>query len=200
MTTDTRIGNWLGLDGTGRRFYPLDPRPEDVTIEDIAHALSNVCRWGGRVREFLSVAQHSVHVAQIVERTRPDLALHALLHDAAETYLGDLPTPIKEHIAFRYFDSMGRPCETSAAAVEFSILEAVMSAVGSDIGPWLFAHNTKTIKAADALALATEARDLMGGLTWPGMVETSEPTIEPLSPRAARAQFLSMFRRLTAKA
>lgn len=189
MTTDTRIGNWLGLDGTGRRFYPLDPRPEDVTIEDIAHALSNVCRWGGRVREFYSVAQHSVHVAQIVERARPDLALHALLHDAAEAYVGDAPTPWKRHLLV----IRGKEREPFENA-EHRILDAIGDRFG--IRPYV---GFLTIKAADDIALATEARDLMGGLTWPGMVETNEPTIEPLSPRAARTQFLSMFRRLTAK-
>lgn len=189
MTTDTRIGNWLGLDGTGRRFYPLDPRPEDVTIEDIAHALSNVCRWGGRVREFYSVAQHSVHVAQIVERTHPHRALHGLLHDAAEAYLGDIPTPLKKGLRMKVNG------ETTMAIrdVESGILEVIAAKFGMReffrIGP--------AVHRADALALATEARDLMGGLTWPGMVETNEPTIEPLSPRAARTQFLGMFRRLT---
>lgn len=189
MTTDTRIGNWLGLDGTGRRFYPLDPRPKDVTIDDIAHALSNVCRWGGRVREFLSVAQHSVHVAQIVERTRPQHALRALLHDAAEAYLGDIATPIKRHLDVHRHGSHEPFFDT-----EWRVLDAIGEAFG--LGRFV---EMKVIHDADALALATEARDLMGGLTWPGMVETNEPVIEPLSPRAARAQFLSMFRRLTAK-
>lgn len=187
MTTDTRIGNWLGIDGTGRRFYPLDPRPEDVTIEDIAHALSNVCRWGGRVREFYSVAQHSVHVAQIVERSVPRIAMHALLHDAAEAYVGDVPTPLKHHLMAK----RGKRRE-AMSDTEHRILDAVWNAFG--LGDYVdYLH----VREADRIALATEARDLMGGLTWDGMVATSEPVIEPLSPRAARAQFLSMFRRLT---
>lgn len=190
MTTDTRIGNWLGLDGAGRRFYPLDPRPEDVTIEDIAHALSNKCRWGGRPREFYSVCQHSVHVAQIVERTRSELTLAALLHDAAEAYLEDVPTPIK---CVLWVD---RACVMEPFhSTELRVLDAVWQAMG--LGEFVEHH---AIHMADRIALATEARDLMGGLTWGGMVETNEPTIEPLSPRAARTQFLSMFRRLTAKA
>jgi hypothetical protein len=189
MATDTRIGNWLGLDGTGRRFYPLDPRPEEVTIEDIAHALSNVCRWGGRVRELYSVAQHSVHVAQIVERTHPELALNALLHDAAEAYLGDIPTPIKRHLDVHRHGS-----HESFFDTEWRVLDAIGEAFG--IGRFV---EMKVIHDADAIALATEARDLMGGLTWSGMVATNEPVIDPLSPRAARAQFLAMFRRLTAK-
>lgn len=189
MTTDTRIGNWLGL-GNGRMFWPLDPRADEVHIDDIAHALSNTCRWGGRVREFYSVCQHSVHVAQIVERTRPDLTLAALLHDAAEAYLEDIPTPIK---CVLWVD---RACVMEPFhATELRVLDAVWQAMG--LGEFAEHH---AIHMADRIALATEARDLMGGLTWPGMVETTEPTIEPLSPRAARTQFLSMFRRLTAKA
>lgn len=193
MATDTRIGNWLGLDGTGRRFYPLDPRPEDVTIEDIAHALSNVCRWGGRVREFYSVAQHSAHVAQIVERTHPQHALRALLHDAAEAYLGDIATPIKRMIHVGERDGDTREFQY----VEMDLMECIHEALGLPL--YVTNKVERAIHDADAIALATEARDLMGGLTWPGMVATNEPTIEPLSPRAARTQFLSMFRRLTAK-
>lgn len=181
-----RIGSWLGL-GNGRTFWPLDPRADEVHIDDIAHALSNICRWGGRVCEFYSVAQHSLHVAQIVERTRPDLALQALLHDAAEAYLGDVATPIKRHLDVHRHGSHEPFFDT-----EWRVLDAIGQAFG--FGRWV---ELRVIHDADALALATEARDLMGGLTWDGMVATNEPTIDPLLPRAARAQFLAMFRRLT---
>lgn len=76
----------------GRQFRPFAPRPEDVDIIDIAQALSNTCRYGGHVRRFYSVAEHCVHLARWVPREH---AFDALMHDAAEAYLGDIPRPIK---------------------------------------------------------------------------------------------------------
>jgi hypothetical protein len=75
---------------SGRRFWPLDPRAEDVDIEDIAHALALQCRFNGHVRQFYSVAQHSVIVSHHVASP-----LHGLLHDAAEAYIGDMTRVLK---------------------------------------------------------------------------------------------------------
>ena len=66
------------------KFNLLDPRAEDVSIEDIAHALTNLCRYNGHCRPFYSVAEHCVHVADLC---RPELHYAALLHDAAEARL-----------------------------------------------------------------------------------------------------------------
>lgn len=77
---------------TGRVFWPLEPRPEDVDIVDIAHALANLCRYGGHSKVFYSVAHHSVLVSQIVP---PADALWGLMHDSAEAYVIDLIRPIK---------------------------------------------------------------------------------------------------------
>ena len=76
---------------TGIYFYPLDPRLEDIVIEDIAHALSNQCRFSGHSKHFYSVAQHCVYVS-----TQCGIhSLTGLLHDASEAYLVDVPRPIK---------------------------------------------------------------------------------------------------------
>src|SRR3989344_3806442 len=92
-----RVGNWMQT-FTGRRFYPLDPRPEDVCVEDIAHALSLVCRFGGHVRFHYSVAQHSLYVSNHVDDhgAGGQDVLIALLHDAAEAYIGDVVWPLKQ--------------------------------------------------------------------------------------------------------
>jgi hypothetical protein len=89
-----RYGNWT-MTHTGRKFWPLDPRPEDIAIEDIAHALSHICRYGGHCNEFYSVAEHSVLMSLKVS---PENKLWALLHDATEAYLMDLPRPIKPYL------------------------------------------------------------------------------------------------------
>lgn len=80
---------------TGRQYWPLTPRAQDVCIEDIAHALSMICRYAGHCTRFYSVAEHSVHVSRICE---PEHAFEGLMHDAAEAYLCDLPRPLKRQI------------------------------------------------------------------------------------------------------
>lgn len=78
---------------SGRVVDLLNLRTDDVTIEDIAHALSRTCRYAGHYPAHLSVAEHSVMVSL---RVSPERALWGLMHDAAETYLGDVLGPLKK--------------------------------------------------------------------------------------------------------
>jgi uncharacterized protein len=80
---------------TGGRFYPFDPRPEDVRFDDIVAALSKLCRYAGHCLKFYSVAEHCVHVASAAPA---DLKLAALLHDASEAYLVDVPSSVKPYL------------------------------------------------------------------------------------------------------
>lgn len=80
---------------TGRAYWPLNPRAEDVCIEDIAHSLAMQCRYNGHTLGFYSVAQHSVLVSQ---HCSPENQLWGLLHDAPETYVTDMIRPIKRHV------------------------------------------------------------------------------------------------------
>ncbi len=84
-------GDWMQT-FTGRAFYPLSPRAEEVDSLDIAHSLSLLCRYNGHVQRFYSVAEHCVVMSKAVS---PQNALAALLHDATEAYAGDLIRPIK---------------------------------------------------------------------------------------------------------
>lgn len=77
---------------TGKRWYLLDPRPEEVDIIDIAHALAGINRWGGHTVFPVSVAAHSLQVSQYC---CPEHRLQGLLHDAAEAYLGGVSRPLK---------------------------------------------------------------------------------------------------------
>lgn len=80
---------------TGRQFYPLDPREEEIDPVDIAHALSLICRYGGHTKRFYSVAEHCLLMSYAVSE---DDALWALLHDATEAYVGDMVRPLKHHM------------------------------------------------------------------------------------------------------
>lgn len=85
---------------SGVKFYPLNPDPQGILIEDIAHALSLLCRGNGHVKVFFSVGQHCIHCAKEAEQrgysTR--LILACLLHDASEAYLSDITRPVKQHL------------------------------------------------------------------------------------------------------
>ncbi len=80
---------------TGKVFTPLDPKPDQICIEDIAHALSNICRYTGHTRKFYSVAQHSMLVAKYCS---DENMLYGLLHDATEAYLSDIASPLKAQL------------------------------------------------------------------------------------------------------
>jgi len=86
---------------SGIHVTPLDPKPEMIRLEDIAHALSQQCRFAGHCKKFYSVAEHCVHVSHLVPM---DFRRHALLHDAAEAYLMDIPRPLKKHLCFMIQD------------------------------------------------------------------------------------------------
>jgi len=81
----------------GGKFYILDPRPEEIRVNDIAASLSKLCRFGGHCLRFYSVAEHSVLVSQILEEwgEGPDVQFDGLMHDATEAYVGDVPKPFK---------------------------------------------------------------------------------------------------------
>lgn len=80
---------------TGKKFDFLNMDPKDVNIIDIAHALSNFCRFVGHTPYHYSVAQHSVYVSRLC----PDkYKLEGLMHDASEAYLGDIASPLKQHL------------------------------------------------------------------------------------------------------
>ncbi len=91
---------WINC-ASGTKFFPLDPVVEDIHLSDIVHALSNLCRYSGHGR-FYSVAEHSVWVCRATQALGGSMSdqLWALLHDATEAYLVDIPSPIKRAPGF----------------------------------------------------------------------------------------------------
>lgn len=84
-------GDWMQT-YTGRAFYPMAAKVDDIDPLDIGHALSLLCRYGGHVSRYYSVAEHCVLMSRAVA---PENQLWALLHDATEAYLGDMIRPLK---------------------------------------------------------------------------------------------------------
>lgn len=185
-----RTTDWIQT-YSGRQFWPLEPRAEEVEIADIAHALSNMCRFTGHVKEFYSVAQHSVLVARIV----PDeLKLWALLHDASEAYIHDLPRPLKRSSPF---GDLYKQHETR-------LMDVVCERFGLPIGGghrW-DSHSGMpyVVKEADNILLMTEQRDLMGRQVkpWADQAQPLPETIRGWSPKSAKQLFLSAFVRYSA--
>lgn len=140
-------GDWQQV-FSGRQFWPLDPQPGDLDIRDIAHALSLQCRYGGHTSRHYSIAEHSLlvlglHAAvpTVSDVQDPREALTALLHDASEAYLIDIPQPIKPHL-------------TNYKQIE----ERLMAEIASRWDfPW---PPPPWVKVADAMALAIEKHAL----------------------------------------
>lgn len=94
---------------SGRRLALPELHVNDVSLRDVVHALSMQCRFNGHVRDFYSVAEHSVLVANLAERDHgfgSDISRCALLHDAVEAYVGDFPAPLKRVVTgFKEFET-----------------------------------------------------------------------------------------------
>ena len=164
---------------TGKAFYPLREEPGIIDIRDIAHALSLQCRFNGHCSDFYSVAQHSVHVSEVV----PDaFALWGLLHDAAEAYLTYLPRPVKSHMP-QFRDLEDRLLGLIMAQHQLSM------------------PMPDEVRLADEQMLMTEARDLMEvpPMDWKiPVMPFDDMKIKPLSPKKAEQLFLQRYAELTA--
>lgn len=164
---------------TGRLVSPLAADACDIDIRDIAHALSNQCRWSGHTRQFYSVGDHSVRVSLICD---PQDALWGLLHDASEAYLVDLPRPLKDQEVF------GAAYRRAEAHLMRTICEAFR----------LPEAMPESVRRADDVLLWTEARDLMDlepPPEWRG--ERLSQTLRPLGATAAKMAFMARYYELT---
>jgi hypothetical protein len=186
---DDRTGCW-GCTASGQRFWPLDPRPADFDIHDIAHALAAVNRFNGHTRLPYSVAEHSVHVSY---ECCAMFALDGLLHDASEAYLGDVCRPLKQAEGMEAY-----------GIYEDHMMDKIATRFGFAQRGQQFWQMPECVKRADEQLLATEARDLMPQ-DGPGGVREWRLSHEPLphldlsrpwSPRVAKRRFLRRYRQL----
>jgi hypothetical protein len=176
-----RKNEWIQL-VTGKKFYPFNPRPEDIDIESIAHGLANMCRFNGQCLEFYSVAQHCVVCARMA---KPEHKLALLLHDASEAVLSDITRPVKRHLS------------------EYRELEkSVSDMLAEKFGVASF--DFPELHEIDGRVLMTEKRDLMSPSSeaWSVPFEAypmSELLISAWTPPRAKELFLKMFYNLTYK-
>ena len=181
---EARQGNWIQT-FLGNRFFPMDPRPSDFRIEDIAHALSNLCRYAGHCKSFYSVAQHSVIVSEEVGKTFDRWTMEGLLHDASEAYLVDVPRPVKHDPALAGYRQIEK------------VMESVIAEAFNLTYPW-----PDIVKLYDDAVLMTERRDLMATPPIPWTTEHHEPLkrkIIPWSPKKAEQEFLKRYDDLRSK-
>ncbi len=176
------MSNWIQT-YTGKAFDPFDVDPAAICIEDIAHALANVCRFTGHSRQFYSVAQHSVEVAT---RLPHELQAAALLHDASEAYLTDVPRPLKQRPEFKFY----REAE-----------EQLQQAIYQCFGLQPSSEDLARIKEMDGRMLMLERQRLLGKCDKPWDDHTviylrpapQYPNFRALLPTYAEREFLNVF-------
>lgn len=171
---------------TGRSINPMQPDMDAISIVDIAHALSNQCRFTGHVRQFYSVAEHSVRcllwVADYIKKYENDFDSHTelmtlkwtLLHDASEAYLSDIARPVKSGLGL---GEVYKNAETN-----------LMLCIAQKYG--LSWPMPELVKRADDVLLRTEQRDLMPLGRIPGNEYLDEPILDTWDPPTARDKFL----------
>ena len=166
MITDTIYTENSIRTYTGKVFDLKILDPDSICIEDIAHGLANTARFAGQLPKFYSVAQHSFHVSLSASKEN---ALAALLHDASEAYLGDMPSPFKKLLPdFKEYE------------------DRLMNVIAQKFG-FEYPLNSE-IKKIDNDYLHIE---------WNALVEKIQPAFIIYSPEEAEKQFLLMFKFLT---
>lgn len=172
---------------SGRWVNPFDPDPSQLDAGDIARALANQCRFGGHSRVFYSVAQHAVIVSELVEQRGGDVedVFAALMHDATEAYLGDMPHPLKHR------SPLGAAFKQAEDHLERALRERF--AIKADV---------PEIKRADRALLATERRAFSSeDWHWPELegVEPLDLDLTAWAPDEAADAFARRYAELDAR-
>jgi hypothetical protein len=175
---------WI-MTQSGRMFFFEHPHPSSIVIEDIAHSLSQICRFTGHTRGHYSVAEHSIRVSWLAEQKYGrQFAREGLLHDSAEAYVSDLNGPLKRLVGEGYGKWEG-------------IAE---HAVGQKFG--FCVPKSKEVKDCDGVLYLTEKRDLfppynLPFTSYPDKFALDDPII-PMGAELARLLFLYRFEEVKA--
>ena len=164
---------------SGAWFDFVDPEASDFSIEDIAAGLSNTCRYSGQCSGFYSVAEHSLLVSEVAH----DHSYAALMHDAAEAFIGDITRPLKQLLP-------------DFKRIEARVEKAIFDRFGVP-NPM-----PKAVKAADLRVLAAEQEQIMPRETslwaFTDGIEPAPVTVRLLTPPEAREAFLARYAELHA--
>ena len=180
MIVEERKGPWM-QGYSGRSLWPLDLREEDICPFEIAHSISMQCRYGGHCIRFLSVAEHCCLMSDVAPK---GVKLTALMHDAGETYLSDVPKPLKPSL-LNYYDierSIDRPI-----ARKYGL-------VWDEHEGW-----SPIVQELDVRILLDERNQNMGpsprppGDGWPDHVEPLGVTLQYWTPEEAEKEWLDRF-------
>lgn len=167
---------------SGIHFYPLAPVSEDILIEDIAHALSLICRGNGHVSTFFSVAQHCINCAREAQLCGlpKRICLACLLHDASECYFSDVPRPFKKELP-NYIER------------EEELLSLIYTKfLGKDLNK----EERKQVKDIDDRMLAYDLRELLSEETVPMPDIHIELSYAPRSFGSVEQEYLDLFQKL----
>jgi hypothetical protein len=162
---------------SGRYLDLADPRPDQFTFADIAGGLSKICRFGGQIERFYSVAEHSVHCCELAERDGRciDTQVAVLMHDAAEAFIGDVVKPLKIMLP-------------DYARVERAVEAAVAEKFMID-----FDRESVYVREVDHAILIAERNELFfrDNVTWTGEESVRKISIgvQCWSPQYAEVQF-----------
>lgn len=184
MEPKERLGDFM-LTYMGVKFYPADPRPSEVRLFDIAHPLSQQCRFTGHLPFFYSVAQHSINVALELKRMgAPEhVQLMGLLHDGSEAYIADINRPAKSRLS-QYYE------------IETLVQNSIWTAF--DLTPE--AHELSLVRHADDLMLAVEGYRMLGDIFKREDILDRKDIIVKVEPMTrVRDRFISMAVELSEK-
>ncbi|QFT69585.1 hypothetical protein FIU93_22560 [Labrenzia sp. THAF35] len=176
--TPERAGDYMQT-FSGRKFWPLDPRSDEIHLEDVAHSLSMQCRYNGHCKRYYSVAEHAVHVGNwLLNNHDPVKAFYGLHHDDSEAYLADVPRPVK-------------PWLRGYSALEKAVQACVWDYLGMP------QYVPTVVKEADDRILSDERAQNMVYMEWdyePG--PALEIDLQFWHPEYAEQEFLMLHNRL----
>lgn len=179
----TNLGKAYQRTYSGELIDLLDPKPEQIHIIDIAHALSMICRFNGHTQKFFSVAEHSIFVMQIMQGALArgygaGTLLDGLMHDASEAYLNDLNGNLKKSVELAGYKKVEKKLE---GAIQQRFGFKPLDQYGKD---------------ADLVALDVEGTALIRGwvpVALPAIYEDICLVVEPFNPDRIKALFLNYF-------
>ena len=164
-----RKGDWIQT-VSGKQFWPLDPRPDEIDIYDIGHSLSYMCRFNGHCIRYYSVSEHSYNVSSLLD---DEDKAWGLLHDATEAFLADITRPVKPYL-------------TNYIEIENNLMKSIAERFG------LKGTMPNSVKIADNAMLATEMKQIMATppMDWKLTEEPVDIKLMCLNPEEAKQLFL----------